>query len=180
MHRFAGLLVGSFVAIHVVTVAIDSWLPFSLSSLVVPFTTRYRPVWVGLGVVAAELLLALAVTNHYRRRLRYATWRRAHYLNFAVWAAASLHGIGSGTDRSSPWLLAIFAVAVSAVWAAIVWRVGRRSFSAGLIPLAGVAGLATALLVVGLDRARSGSSRTRGTPRASATRSPATWPSSAA
>ena len=56
-------------------------------SLVVPFTTRYRPLWVGLGIAAAELLLALAVTNHYRRRLRLPFWRRAHYLNFAVWTA---------------------------------------------------------------------------------------------
>ena len=32
VHRFGGLLVGGFVAIHVVTVAIDSWLPFSLQS----------------------------------------------------------------------------------------------------------------------------------------------------
>ncbi len=152
LHRFGGLLVGSLLAIHIVTVAIDSWLPFSLGSLVVPFTTRYRPIWVGLGVVAAELLLALAVTNHYRRRLRYATWRRAHYLNFAVWGAASLHGIGSGTDRSTAWLLATFAVAVSAVSAAIVWRVGRRRFGALVAPLAAVAGLSTALLVVGLDR----------------------------
>ena len=99
-----------------------------------PFTTRYRPIWVGLGVAAAELLLALAVTNHYRRRLPYTIWRRAHYLNFAVWTAASLHGIGSGTDRSSPWLLAMFAVAVSAVSAAIVWRVGRRSLGAARAP----------------------------------------------
>ena len=87
IHRFVGLLVGTFVAIHVVAVAIDAWLPFSLASLVVPFTTRYRPIWVGLGIAAAELLLALAVTNHYRRRLTYRFWRRAHYLNFAVWTA---------------------------------------------------------------------------------------------
>jgi len=127
LHRFGGLLVGSFVAIHVATVAVDSWLPFSVGSLVVPFTTRYRPIWVGLGVAAAELLLALAVTNHYRKRMPYVWWRRAHYLNFAVWTSATFHGVGSGTDRSSPWLLALFVVAVSAVSAAIVWRVGRRS-----------------------------------------------------
>ena len=44
-------------------------------------------------------LLALAVTNHYRRRLPYTFWRRAHYLNFAVWSAATVHGLGVGTDR---------------------------------------------------------------------------------
>ena len=58
-------------------------------------------MWTGLGIVAAELLLALAITNHYRnRRISYWFWRRAHYVNFAVWTAATLHGLGSGTDRS--------------------------------------------------------------------------------
>ena len=150
VHRFGGLLVGSFVAIHVVTVAIDSWLPFSLQSLVVPFISRYRPLWVGLGIAAAELLLALAVTNHYRRRLPYTYWRRAHYLNFAVWGAATVHGIGSGTDRSAPWALAVFATAVSAVSAAIVWRVARARVGRWTVPAAGFAALAAPLFVVGL------------------------------
>jgi sulfoxide reductase heme-binding subunit YedZ len=152
LHRFGGLLVGSFVAIHVVTIAIDSWLPFSVGSLIVPFTTKYRPIWVGLGVVAAELLVAIAVTNHYRRRLPYLTWRRWHYLNFAVWGAASFHGLGSGTDRSSPWLLAVFVVSVSSVCAAIAWRAGRTRLGGRVLPLAGVVGLAAALAVVGLGR----------------------------
>jgi sulfoxide reductase heme-binding subunit YedZ len=127
VHRFVGLLVGTFVAIHIVTIAVDSWLPFTVASLVVPFTTRYRPLWVGLGVAAAELLLALAVSNHYRRRLSYRFWRRAHYVNFAVWIAATLHGVGSGTDRSSPWLLALFAAATGAVTAGTVLRIRRHS-----------------------------------------------------
>src|SRR5712691_1214198 len=101
VHRFGGLLVGTFIAIHVVAVAIDAYLPFSLTSLVVPLVARYRPVWTGLGIVAAELLVALAFTNHYRNvRISYRFWRRAHFVNFAVWGAATLHGLGSGKDRS--------------------------------------------------------------------------------
>ncbi|MHB8644143.1 MAG: hypothetical protein ACYDA3_14805 [Gaiellaceae bacterium] len=150
VHRFGGLLVGSFVAIHVVTVAVDAWLPFSIQSLVVPFISRYRPLWVGLGISAAELLLALAVTNHYRLRLPYLFWRRAHYLNFGVWGAATLHGIGSGTDRSAPWALGMFATAVSAVSAAIVWRAMRGRLGSWTAPAAGLAALAATLLVVGL------------------------------
>jgi len=116
VHRFGGLLVGTFVVLHVATIAIDSWLPFSPLALVVPLVSRYRPIWTGLGIVAAELLLALAVTNHYRhRRLSHEFWRKAHYLNFAVWGAATLHGLGSGTDRSAPWFLAIEAAAVASV-----------------------------------------------------------------
>src|SRR5439155_8375055 len=122
VHRFGGLLVGSFVAIHVVTIAIDAWLPFPIQSLLVPYLSRYRPLWVAAGIVAAELLLALAITNHYRRRLPYRFWRRAHDANFLVWSAATLHGVGSGTDRSSPWALSLYAVSTAAVGAACVWR----------------------------------------------------------
>jgi len=150
VHRFGGLLVGSFVAIHVVTVAVDAWLPFTLTSLIVPFTSRYRPLWVGLGVVAAELLVALAVSNHYRQRLQYAFWRRAHYLNFLVWGAATVHGIGSGTDRSSPWLLSVYAVAVGAVAATAAVRFLRPRLGWSATPLAGIAAPPTMLLVIWL------------------------------
>jgi methionine sulfoxide reductase heme-binding subunit len=151
VHRFAGLLVGAFVTIHVVTIAIDSWLPFSLASLTIPLLARYRTVWVALGIVAAELLLALAVTNHYRRRLPYRFWRRAHYLNFAVWTAATLHGIGSGTDRSSPWLLALYTLAVAAVTTSSGVRLLRRRTQAGRSVLAALAAaVAGVALVLGL------------------------------
>jgi sulfoxide reductase heme-binding subunit YedZ len=150
VHRFGGLLVGSLIGIHVAAVAIDSWLPFTIQSLIVPFTSRYRPLWVGLGVAAVEVLLALAVTNHYRRRLRYSFWRRAHYLNFAVWGAATAHGIGSGTDRSSPWFLAVFAGAAAVVGALIVWRAGRSRLRSWTIPTAGVAAALIVALILGL------------------------------
>ncbi len=151
VHRFGGLLVGTFVVIHVVAVAIDAYLPFSLTSLVAPLVSRYRPIWTGLGIVAAELLLALAFTNHYRsRRITYRFWRRAHYVNFVVWSAATLHGLGSGTDRSTAWLLAIYAVAVGTICALIAWRVLRRWRRSGwLLRLAPVGAAGVAVAVVG-------------------------------
>lgn len=151
VHRFGGLLVGCFVTIHVVTIAVDSWLPFTLQSLVVPFISRYRPIWVGLGIAGAELLLALAVTNHYRRRLPYRVWRRAHYLNFAVWSVATMHGVGSGTDRSAPWAVGMYAIAAGLVCAAIAWRVTRSLVGRWTAPAAAVAAVAGILLVVGLS-----------------------------
>ena len=144
VHRFAGLLTGTFIGLHVLTIAIDSWLPFTLGQVIVPFTDRYRPIWVGLGIVAAELLLALAVTNHYRERLSYRFWRRAHYLNFLVWGAATLHGIASGTDRSAPWLLLLYAPAVAIVSCLIAVRVAGGRVAPVLT------GAAATALVLGL------------------------------
>lgn len=144
VHRFGGLLVGSFVAIHVVTIAIDAYLPFSLPAILVPFVAHYRALYTALGIVAAELLLALAITNRYRDRLPYRFWRRAHYLNLAVWTAATVHGLGSGTDRSTPWLLALFAGSVATVLGAAVLRLQHgRALAAG-VAAAGVAAVVLA------------------------------------
>jgi methionine sulfoxide reductase heme-binding subunit len=149
VHRVGGLLVGSFIGLHVLTIAIDSFLPFSIGQLAIPLTSHYRPVWTALGIVAAELLLALAVTNRYRRRIPRRWWRGAHYANFAVWTAATLHGMGSGTDRSAPWLIALFAVCAAAVASAPAWRVGiRRGLGTVLRPSAIVGVGAGAVAVV--------------------------------
>lgn len=67
------------------------------------------------GVIAAELLAALAVTNRYRTALPYRVWRRAHYLNFAVWLLALVHGIAAGTDRATVWALALYIGTASVV-----------------------------------------------------------------
>jgi sulfoxide reductase heme-binding subunit YedZ len=147
VHRFGGLLVGSLVGVHVLAIAADSFLPFSLTQLLVPFTASYRPLWTGLGIAAAELLVALAITNHYRRRLPYRFWRRAHYLNFAVWTFASLHGLMGGTDRGAPWLAILYGLSVAAVLTLLLWRFGGR------VPRVATAGAVTVvalpLLIVG-------------------------------
>jgi sulfoxide reductase heme-binding subunit YedZ len=149
IHRFGGLLVGSLIGVHVLAIAADSFLPFTLTQLLVPFTSSYRPLWTGLGIAAAELLVALAITNHYRKRVPYSFWRKAHYLNFAVWTLASLHGLMSGTDRGAAWLAILYGVSVATVLMLLVWRFGRGVRS----PRIATAGVATViglpLLIVG-------------------------------
>jgi len=150
IHRFGGLLVGSLVTIHVLTIAMDSFLPFSIVNLVVPFTAKYRPIWTGLGIAAAEILLALAVTNHYRKRLPYRFWRTAHYLNFAVWGLASLHGLMSGTDRGVWWLAIIYGVCFAAPVMLLFWRFGGFVLRSPRVATAGaVTIVALPLLIIG-------------------------------
>jgi methionine sulfoxide reductase heme-binding subunit len=149
IHRFGGLLVGSLIGIHVMAIAADSFLPFSLTQLLVPFTSNYRPIWTGLGIAAAELLLALAITNHYRRRLPHRFWRTAHYLNFAVWTLASLHGLLAGTDRGATWLALLYGVAVATVVTLLLWRFGGYLLRSPQVRAAGfVTAIALPLLIV--------------------------------
>jgi sulfoxide reductase heme-binding subunit YedZ len=150
IHRFGGLLVGSLIGIHILTIAADSFLPFSLTQLLVPFTASYRPIWTGLGIAAAELLLALAITNHYRRRIPYRYWRTAHYANFAVWTLASIHGLMSGTDRGVWWLAILYGVCVGGVVMLLFWRFGGYVLRSPRVATAGaVTVVALPLLIVG-------------------------------
>jgi methionine sulfoxide reductase heme-binding subunit len=123
VHRFAGLLAGGFIVLHGFGLLVDSYLDFSLSDLLIPGTGPYRPLVTALGVVAAELLLALALANRFRSRLSYAFWRRTHYLNFAVWVLALPHGIGAGSDTDTAWALGLYVVAAAAVAGLVTWRV---------------------------------------------------------
>jgi methionine sulfoxide reductase heme-binding subunit len=109
VHRFLGLPTGTFVVVHGGALLLDGYLPFSVGQLLIPGTAPYRPLAVSFGVVAAELLAALAVTNHFRTRLTYRFWRRAHYLNFAVWLLALVHGLTAGTDAGTTWALVLYA-----------------------------------------------------------------------
>jgi predicted ferric reductase len=125
VHRYLGLLAGAFIAIHGLALLVDGYVNFNLGALLVPGAAPTRVVPVAFGVLAAELLAALAVTNHYRRRIPHHVWRRLHYANFAVWALALVHGITAGTDTSSTWVVVMYAVSAGAVLGLLAWRVLR-------------------------------------------------------
>ncbi len=122
VHRFLAQLTGVFVVIHGGSLLLDRVVPFSLAQELVPFTSSYRPFAVGLGVVAAELLAAIGITNALRRQIPHRLWRRAHMLTIVVWLGATAHLLLAGTDRSDPWLLGLTAAAVTAVGLAIAPR----------------------------------------------------------
>jgi sulfoxide reductase heme-binding subunit YedZ len=131
VHRFANLLTWSFVGLHVLGLLADNFIGFTVAQVLVPFASHYRPTATAAGILAAELLGALALTNVYRKRLPYTLWRRAHYLNFAVWVLAFVHGIAAGTDTADAWMMFVYLTAAAAVAGAATWRAPiLRGFSA--------------------------------------------------
>jgi predicted ferric reductase len=122
LHRFLAILTGAFVVLHGASLLLDRVVPISLGQMLVPFTTHYRPLAVGLGTTAAELMAAVGLTNLLRRQLPHRFWRRVHYLTIGVWVVASLHGVLAGSDRGDPWFAGIVAGAVAAVGLAFAVR----------------------------------------------------------
>jgi sulfoxide reductase heme-binding subunit YedZ len=103
-HRNLTLLSVLFVAVHVVTTVADGYAPIGLTDAVVPFLSPYRPVWLGLGAVSFDLLLALVATSLLRSRLAPRAWRAVHWLAYASWPVALLHSLGTGSDARFGWM----------------------------------------------------------------------------
>jgi Ferric reductase like transmembrane component len=120
VHRSVSLLALAFLAVHIVTSVLDPFAAIRPIDAIVPFVSAYRPVWLGLGAVASDLLIAVALTSALRRRFGYRAWRAAHWLAYACWPIALVHGLGTGSDAKTAWLLALTGgcalVVLVAVW----------------------------------------------------------------
>lgn len=122
LHRDTSLLAVVFVALHILTSVLDGFAPISIAAAIVPLASPYRPLWLGLGAVSFDLLLALVVTSALRARLPIAAWRRVHWLAYACWPVALLHSFGTGSDASKGWFLALGVTCVVAVLASVLAR----------------------------------------------------------
>jgi predicted ferric reductase len=123
LHRNASLLALAFLGLHILTAVLDSFAPISLVNSVIPFTGSYRPFWLGLGALSFDLMLAVIITSLLRRRMGHSTWRAVHWLSYASWPIALLHGLGTGSDVKSTWLLAISIGCLVAAVAAVLVRI---------------------------------------------------------
>lgn len=169
LHRNVSLLVVVFIVIHVASAVIDAFAPIRWLDAVVPFASAYRPVWLGLGAVALDILLAVAVTSLLRARLGFRVWKGIHWAAYACWVVAIAHGLGAGSDTRQTWMLALVAGSVLAVVAATIWRAAIGWSSWPPIRVTLVTGAVTVPFVLAgflvLGPLRSGWSRSAGTPR---------------
>jgi hypothetical protein len=123
VHRNVSLLAVVFLVVHVATVVIDGFAPIRWLDAVVPFASPYRPLWLGLGTIAFDLVLALIATSLLRNRIGPRLWRGTHWLAYACWPIAVVHGMGTGSDTASRVFLIVNGVCITAVIAAIWWRI---------------------------------------------------------
>jgi sulfoxide reductase heme-binding subunit YedZ len=94
-----------------------------LYALVVPFASAYRPAAVAFGVLAAELMAVVYWSFSLRRRIGVRNWRRLHWLTYAVFLGATVHGLTAGTDTGRGWAAAVYLGAAGSGVAATAWRI---------------------------------------------------------
>ena len=123
LHKRVSILAMVFLAIHVLTAVLDTYVHLGLASVLVPFASPYRPLWTGLGTVGVDLMIAVAVSSALRQRISARMWRSIHWLAYGSWPVAMAHSLGEGTDATKLWMDALAAVSALAVAGALAWRI---------------------------------------------------------
>ncbi|MFG2134261.1 ferric reductase-like transmembrane domain-containing protein [Streptomyces sp. NPDC048751] len=126
LHRTLSLSATAFLALHITTAIVDSYVDITFVDVLVPFVSAYRPLWLGLGTVSLDLMLAVLVTSLLRAHLGHRTWRAVHWLAYASWPVALAHGLGIGTDlgadTGTDWMTWLTVACVATVVAASALR----------------------------------------------------------
>ena len=122
LHRNLSLLSVAFIAVHVITAVLDTYVSIPIAAGVIPFTSGYERLWLGLGAISLDLMIAMIVTSLLRGRLNRVVWRAIHLLAYLSWPVAFAHSIGSSRDLQQGWLLDLAIGCAVIVAAAVVWR----------------------------------------------------------
>lgn len=122
LHRSLALGATVFLVLHIATAIAETYVSIDLVSVLVPFTSGYETVWVGLGTLSVDLVAAIVVTSLLRHRLPERAWKAVHLLAFAFWPMAVVHGLALGTGSEPLLRGATIACAVVGA-AAVAWRV---------------------------------------------------------
>jgi hypothetical protein len=149
LHRNMSLLALAFTAAHVLTTITDNFVPIDLQDAFIPFISPYRPLWLGFGAISLDLLIALTVTSLLRARLGHRSWRLVHWTAYLCWPLAVLHGLGTGTDTRTHWVLVVTLLCVAAIAGLTGWRLANGWPAHPGVRVAGAIALVAVLIAGG-------------------------------
>lgn len=121
VHRSLALGMLTFLVVHIATAIVDTYVHISLLAAVLPFSSSYSRLNVGLGTLGLDLSLAIVVTSVARHRISERLWRLVHRSSFVMWPLTLWHGIAMGTGNEP--LLRVTTIGCGVIGAlAVLWR----------------------------------------------------------
>jgi DMSO/TMAO reductase YedYZ heme-binding membrane subunit len=127
LHRNLSLLATAFVVVHVLTAVVDGYVNIPITSAVIPLTSPYERLWLGIGAVSFDLMLAAVATSLLRRRLSRKAWRAVHLTAYVSWPVAWVHSVFASGDLQHGPLLILAVVCAIALAGAVLWRATAAS-----------------------------------------------------
>ena len=122
LHRTAALTGTGLIIAHVGTLLFDPYAQLKVVDFFFPFLASYRPLWLGLGTLALDLIGVVTVVSLLRHRVGPKVFQGVHWATYLLWPSALLHALGAGTDATTEWFRALAVVCITAVVGAVGWR----------------------------------------------------------
>jgi DMSO/TMAO reductase YedYZ heme-binding membrane subunit len=88
--------------IHLAALLLDRTARLSPLDLVIPFRAPYGAWGVGLGTLALEVFVLVAITGWLKRRIKTGLWQWLHRLSYVGFGLLFVHAILTGSDFSDP------------------------------------------------------------------------------
>jgi DMSO/TMAO reductase YedYZ heme-binding membrane subunit len=127
MHNILSWLAVAFTGFHMLALLFDNFFTFTLPDLTIPFIGPYHPGWVGLGIIGFYLMLLTSISFNFRKQIGQRRWRKLHYLTFAVYVLATVHGAMAGTDSGNTGMQVLYWGSGLLVFFLINYRLWRSS-----------------------------------------------------
>ncbi|NQU37125.1 MAG: ferric reductase-like transmembrane domain-containing protein [Actinobacteria bacterium] len=124
VHRRIALVACAMLGLHIAAVVLDSFVDVGWVNVIVPFSSTYDRLGIGLAAISIDLIIVLVATSLAQKHLRFVTWQVIHVTAYLAWPIAILHGLVSGTDDLLTWLLAL--VGALAVVTVATIRIGHQ------------------------------------------------------
>lgn len=142
LHRNLSILALGLVTAHAVTAVVDTYVDIRWWQAFVPWGATYQPLWLGLGTVAFDVMVVVALSTAAKSRFSARTWHRIHLIGYLTWPVAFVHGAGIGTDAGEAWTQWLAGGCAAVVLAGLGVRLtrGRRMRHRASQPLVGATG----------------------------------------
>jgi hypothetical protein len=124
LHQQASILGLAFGLFHALILLGDRYSNYSLSQILVPFTSGgSAPLWVGLGQVSLYLMGLVGLSFYVRPLIGRQGWRVIHFISFVIFGLVLFHGVQSGSDSGALWARLIYWLSGGSVLYLTLYRV---------------------------------------------------------
>jgi predicted ferric reductase len=122
LHKFTAILGGSLAVLHVFSLLGDTYLHFSLKSLLVPMASSFQPLWTALGIIGLYGGVIIVLSSYLSKFIGQKVWRTVHYISYVLFFIVLFHGLKTGTDSSLVWMQFLYIFTGSAAAFLLLWR----------------------------------------------------------
>ena len=134
-HKALGIVLAISVALHIIGLLFDHFVPFNLINVLVPWSSNYKPVsifgmnmgslYVSLGVLAFYMIALITIYSLLWIDKKPYSWKLTHLLSYLVFLFVFVHALYLGTDLAGGILRLIWIAIGIGVSIAIIIRLWR-------------------------------------------------------